>query len=102
MTASEGARRAGAAAMSCWPESAPTWGCDPACTFGWVWIGTWCIPRARCLCPFAVISALELQGSFGCTVKEGGTMNKKKLAVLALLVSIVSPVAQAQIKHIEM
>src|ERR1700752_288418 len=33
---------------------------------------------------------------------KGGTMNTKKLALLALLVSIVSPVAQAQIKHIEM
>jgi hypothetical protein len=29
-------------------------------------------------------------------------MNTKKLAAIALLVSIVSPVAQAQIKHIEM
>lgn len=29
-------------------------------------------------------------------------MNTKKLALLALLVSIVNPVAQAQIKHIEM
>jgi hypothetical protein len=29
-------------------------------------------------------------------------MSKKEMALLALLVSIVSPVAQAQIKHIEM
>ena len=29
-------------------------------------------------------------------------MNTKKLALLAVLVSIVSPVAQAQIMHIEM
>ena len=29
-------------------------------------------------------------------------MNTKKLALVALLISIVSPVAQAQIKHIEM
>jgi hypothetical protein len=29
-------------------------------------------------------------------------MNTKKLVLLALLVSIVSPVAHAQIKHIEM
>jgi hypothetical protein len=29
-------------------------------------------------------------------------MNTEKLALLALLVSIVSPVGQAQIKHIEM
>ena len=29
-------------------------------------------------------------------------MNAKKLALVALLVSIVSPVSQAQIKHIEM
>ena len=29
-------------------------------------------------------------------------MNAKKLVLLALLVSIVSPVARAQIKHIEM
>jgi hypothetical protein len=29
-------------------------------------------------------------------------MNTKKLALLALLVSIASPIAQAQIKHIEM
>ena len=29
-------------------------------------------------------------------------MNTKKLALLALLVSIVGPVSQAQIKHIEM
>jgi hypothetical protein len=29
-------------------------------------------------------------------------MNTKRLALLALLVSIFSPMAQAQIKHIEM
>ncbi len=29
-------------------------------------------------------------------------MNRKKLALVAMLVSIVSPVSQAQIKHIEM
>ncbi len=29
-------------------------------------------------------------------------MNTKKLALVAMLVSIVSPVSQAQIKHIEM
>lgn len=29
-------------------------------------------------------------------------MNTKKLALFALIVSIVSPVAHAQIKHIEM
>ena len=29
-------------------------------------------------------------------------MNAKKVALLALLISIVSPVAQAQIKHIEL
>ncbi len=29
-------------------------------------------------------------------------MNRKKLALVAVLVSIVSPVSQAQIKHIEM
>ena len=29
-------------------------------------------------------------------------MNTKKLALIALLISIVSPVAEAQIKHIEM
>src|SRR6266403_4353540 len=35
-------------------------------------------------------------------IGKGGTMNTKKLALVALLVSIVSPVSQAQIKHIEM
>src|SRR5580704_4529522 len=35
-------------------------------------------------------------------LRKGGTMNAKKLALLALLISIVSPMAQAQIKHIEM
>src|SRR6267142_3730826 len=35
-------------------------------------------------------------------IRKGGTMNTKKLALVALLVSIVSPVSQAQIKHIEM
>lgn len=29
-------------------------------------------------------------------------MNTRKLALLALLVSVVSPLAQAQIKHIEL
>jgi hypothetical protein len=29
-------------------------------------------------------------------------MSSKKMALLALLVSIVSPISQAQIKHIEM
>ncbi len=29
-------------------------------------------------------------------------MNAKKFALIALLISIVSPVTQAQIKHIEM
>ena len=29
-------------------------------------------------------------------------MDRKKLALVAMLVSIVSPVSQAQIKHIEM
>jgi hypothetical protein len=29
-------------------------------------------------------------------------MNTKKVALLALLVSVVSPLAQAQIKHIEL
>jgi hypothetical protein len=29
-------------------------------------------------------------------------MNRKKLVLVALLVSIVSPVAEAQIRHIEM
>ena len=33
---------------------------------------------------------------------KGGIMNTKRVALLALLISIVSPVAQAQIKHIEM
>jgi hypothetical protein len=33
---------------------------------------------------------------------KGGTMNAKKLALLALLGVIVAPAAQAQIKHIEM
>jgi hypothetical protein len=47
-------------------------------------------------------SALGKQGEMGCTVKKGGVMNTKKLVLLALLASIVGPMAQAQIKHIEM
>src|SRR5438067_13820486 len=35
-------------------------------------------------------------------LRKGGTMNTKKLALIALISSIVSPVAEAQIKHIEM
>src|SRR6266699_3281465 len=35
-------------------------------------------------------------------LRKRGAMNTKKLALVALLVSIVSPVSQAQIKHIEM
>jgi hypothetical protein len=33
---------------------------------------------------------------------KGGTMHTKKLALLVLFGSIFMPVAQAQIKHIEM
>jgi hypothetical protein len=33
---------------------------------------------------------------------KGGTMNTKKFALLALLGSLFMPVAQAQVKHIEM
>jgi hypothetical protein len=43
---------------------------------------------------YATVSAAPL--------RKGGTMNTKKLALLALFGSMVVPVAQAQIKHIEM
>jgi hypothetical protein len=46
---------------------------------------------------------LGSRNSFDCTFKEGGTMNTKRVALLVLLGSmVIVPVAQAQIKHIEM
>ena len=51
------------------------------------------------------MSVLELRSSFGCTFdfKKGETMNTKRVAMLILLgAMVVVPVAQAQIKHIEM
>src|ERR1700716_3265721 len=103
MTASREFLRLGAVATFCSPESPPTWVCVPECTFGWGWIGTLSTPMAHCLCPSAAASVSESRNSLGCTFKEGGTMNTKRIALLVVLGSIVmGPVAQAQIKHIEM
>ena len=78
-------------------------GFAPDCTFGSEWTGTLGTPRARSSCLSAAISVLESRNSFGCTYEEGGTMNRKKLALLILLgAMVVAPAAQAQIKHIEM
>jgi len=103
MSGSPASGRAEAAATFCWPESRRTQGFAPEYTFGWEWIGTLRTPQARSSCLFAGISVSESRNSFGCTFKEGGTMNRKKLALLVLLGSmVVVPAAQAQIKHIEM
>jgi hypothetical protein len=78
-------------------------GFAPDCTFGSEWIGTWRTPQARSSCLFAVISGSESRNSFGFICRKGETMNRKKLALLVLLGSmVVVPAAPAQIKHIEM
>jgi hypothetical protein len=62
-----------------------------------------CIPPGHHSCLSVVISVLASRSSFGCTFKKGGTMNMKRVALLVLLGSmVVVPVAQAQVKHIEM
>src|ERR1700730_2224112 len=103
MTASQESIRTAAVATFCWPESRPTWACAPECMFGSAWTGTLHIPQVHCSCLSVVISVLELRSSFGCTFKEGGTMKTRRITLLVLLGSIVVvPVAQAQVKHIEM
>src|ERR1700682_2442945 len=103
MTGSQGARRTGVVAMSFWQELRHTLACVPECTLGLEWIGTWHTPRADCSCPCGVTSVLGSRSSFGCIFEKGGTMNTKRIALLVLLGSmVVVPVAQAQIKHIEM
>src|ERR1700674_1115022 len=103
MTVSPGSLRAGAVATFCWQESPPTWACVPECMFGWGWIGTLYIPPAQCSCRSGVTSVSESRSSFDCTFEEGATMHTKRIALLVLLGSmVVVPVAQAQIKHIEM
>ena len=59
---------------------------------------------AEYLCLSVTTSALESPGNFGLALNERReTMNTRKVALLALVSSIVFiPVAQAQVKHIEM
>jgi hypothetical protein len=90
-------------ATCCSQGSRPTQVYVPECMFGLEWIGMRHIPQAGCSCLCGVTSALGSRSSFGCTFKKGGTMNTKRVAFLVLLGSmVVVPVAQAEIKHIEM
>ena len=77
--------------------------CAPECMFGSEWIGMLPIPRAHNSCPFDDTSVSESRSNFAYTFKKGGTMKRETVAALVLLGSmIVAPVAQAQIRHIEM
>src|ERR1700746_960345 len=103
MNAWSASHRAGVVATCCSPEPRPMWACVRECIFGLEWIGMLLIPQAQSSCPCGVTSVLGSRSSFGCTFKEGGTMNTKRVALLVLLGSmVVVPMAQAQIKHIEM
>jgi hypothetical protein len=61
------------------------------------------MPPAYCSSPSGIGLASESPSSFGCIFKKGQTMNTKRMALVVLLGSmVVVPMAQAQIKHIEM
>src|SRR5215469_142549 len=98
MIALPGLVRTAAAAMSCSWEPRAMSDYVRGCMCGSEWIGTWHIRQALCSCLHAVISVLESRSSFGC-IAEGGTMNRKRFALLLLAGSQRASVAGADQTH---